>query len=430
MFDHTRIKEAFANLVGLRQNDNPAFGTLSDSLLYNGDNVLVNHPLINIENLEMCARNYGKFVFPAYVPATTYTAGERVTVDGVHYESLQGDNVGHTPATSPTWWKVLNLLDLFLLDVWATAAEDTVNEVFLKKKLNQQTKTLLSSLRFFEGVGNFNDLIVNEGSLVGVQVKLLYSNNILAVLEQIGIQLTVPNPELKFYIFHSSQKEPLAILTKNHTKTGSFQWHDINAKLNYLAEDHDAGGVFFIMYDQDQLLGQAIRKQYNFHVPPCAYCSYTNVANFNLYSKYMLMNSVRVKAADRDGLNMWDITKTQYTPDTNWGLNFQFTVKCDLTDFIIRQKDVFKYAMRDMVTKKLLEVMANTTRQNVAQAKIDVLARNELMSSYSGGMGFMKQLEDQLKGVNFEMSNLDDVCMPCGKKGGIGYGTASLSGGR
>ena len=97
---------------------------------------------------------------------------------------------------------------------------------------------------------------------------------------------------------------------------------------------------------------------------------------------------------------------------------------------MIQQKDVFKYAMRDMVTKKLLELMANTTRQNVNQSKLDALARNELMATYAGGMGFMKQLENQIKAVDFEFSGLDDLCMPCNKKGGLGYGTAALSWGQ
>jgi hypothetical protein len=49
-------------------------------------------------------------VAPAdYVAGTTYAAGATVSVSGAKglktvYESLQGGNVGHTPASSPTWW--------------------------------------------------------------------------------------------------------------------------------------------------------------------------------------------------------------------------------------------------------------------------------------------------------------------------------------
>src|SRR5688572_22405634 len=101
MFDHARIKTALAPLVGFRQNDNPEFGQLSPSLLYTGDNVLVSHPLINIENLDMCARNYGHYVFPTYNPVTAYTTGERVTHLDINYEALQA-TTGNTPASSPT----------------------------------------------------------------------------------------------------------------------------------------------------------------------------------------------------------------------------------------------------------------------------------------------------------------------------------------
>lgn len=431
MFDHVKIKQAFSTLVGLRQNDNPEFGQLSPSLLYNGENVLVQHPLVNIENLEMTARNYSKYQFTAYAPATPYTTGTRVTYSGINYEALQ-NSTGQQPDTSPAFWKVLNLLDLLLQDVWNNAAEDTVNEVFNKKKISGQSKTLVSSMRFYESVGNYTDLIVNEGDLVGVQVKLLQKNNLLAIIEQVGLQLSAPQTPLNIYVYHSSQVEPIMTLVVNHIKQVSFQWHDAKIKLHYLSKEYDAGGVFFIMYDQAELTGQAVRKKHNFNTPPCGYCDINEVKAYNLYSKYIFMNSVRVKAVDRNQTNpvwLWDIEKTQFTPDTNWGLNFSLTVRCDLTDFLIQQKDVFAYAMRDMVTKKLLELMANTTRQNVGQSKLDVLARNELMATYAGGMGFMKQLEDQLKAVDFEISALDDLCMPCNKKGGLGYGTAGLSNG-
>lgn len=427
MFDAKRIKEEFATLVGFRQNENPDFLPLSPSLVYNGDNTLIQHPLVTIENMDMLAKNFGKYVFPTYSALTTYDIGAKVTFNSINYESLVAANLGNQPDTNPAAWQVLNLLDTFLQDVFSNAAEDTVNDVVTRKRIDTQTKTLMASKRFFEGVGNMTDMIINQDDLVGVQIKLLYRNNILAVIEQIGIQLSAAQNPVKFYIYHSSNFEPIATIQKDHTKMMSFQWHEAKLKLQYISADLDAGGVFFIMYDQSELTGQAIRKQHNFHLPPCGWCNNSDIATFNLYSKYIVMNSCRVKAADRNGINLWDITKTQYTPDTNWGLNFTMTIRCDITDFLIQNKDVFRYAMRDTVTKKLLEMMANTTRQNVAQGKVDVLARNELMASYAGGMGFMKQWEDQMKAVNFEVSALDDVCMPCNNKTGLRFGTASLS---
>jgi hypothetical protein len=426
MFDTARIKTALAPLVGFRQNDNPEFGTLSPSLLYDGDNVLVSHPLVNIENLDMLARNYGHYVFPTYEALTAYVAGDKVTHLDVNYEAL-GATTGETPASSPSAWKVLNLLDLYLQDVRDNAAEDTVNEVLNRKKMNGFAKTVMNQMRFFEGAGNYTDLIIDEGDLVGVQIKLNHTRNMVAIIHQIGLQLSAPQNPVTLYLYHSSQAEPIETITVNHTKTTSFQWHDVSIKLQYLSSLYDRGGVFFLMYDQAALTGQAIKKKHNFHLTPCGYCDNSAVNAYNAYSPYVTIQSCRVKAANRNGVNMWDIEKTELTAENNYGLNFEMSVRCDLTDYIVLNKDVFRYAVRDMFTKKLLEVMANTTRQSGLQGKVDVLARNELMSSYAGGMGFMKQLDDQLKGVEFEVSSMDSFCMPCGKKGGIAYGTATLS---
>lgn len=40
----------------------------------------------------------------AWLIGTAYAAGDLVTDGGIVYRSLQGTNIGHTPASSPTWW--------------------------------------------------------------------------------------------------------------------------------------------------------------------------------------------------------------------------------------------------------------------------------------------------------------------------------------
>ncbi len=433
MYNNSLVIDSIRKLAGFRQTNNPDFPLLSNDLLYDGDNILIQHPLLNIENIDLAARNYSQFNFVAYAALTEYNEGDRVKYVGVVYESLADANTGNQPDTSPLLWKVVNLLSLYLEDVFRNAAEDTVNEVFVEKKLNGQTKSLLKSLRFYEGAGTMTDTVLNEGDLVGIQVQLLYKNNILAIVEQIGLQLTQPQDDFVLYLYHDSQVEPIATITLNHTKSTSFQWHDLKWKLNYLNSGYDAGGTFFIMYDQNNLVGQAVKKQFNFHLAPCGYCGAYNINTFRMYSKYVFMQAIRVKAVDRNpdnDINLWDLRKTQLITDNNFGMNFQFTVRCDVTDFIIQQKDVFQYAFRDMVTKKLLEGISNSTRQNGGQEKASTLARNELMGSFAGGMGFNQKLTNQLKAVDFELSALDDLCLPCNKKGGLSYGTATLSRGR
>src|SRR5688572_13546332 len=106
MFDPALIKQGFTGLVGLRQNDNPNYSQLPSTLLYTGTNVLVDHPLINIENLDLCARNYAQYAYPTWAIGTTYGLDSpqtlvRVKYNNVFYRSKGAGNVGNQPDISP-----------------------------------------------------------------------------------------------------------------------------------------------------------------------------------------------------------------------------------------------------------------------------------------------------------------------------------------
>ncbi len=64
---------------------------------------------LTITDAVLAATNVPETDYPAYSGATSYALGDRVIVVGpeVHkiYESLQSGNVGHAPATSPTYWE-------------------------------------------------------------------------------------------------------------------------------------------------------------------------------------------------------------------------------------------------------------------------------------------------------------------------------------
>lgn len=430
MFNYNSIQTAFKGLVGLRQNNNPEFPQLFDSLIYDGSNLLVHHPLLSIENIDMSARNYAFYQFDAWDNLTNYVVDDRIRyTDDKVYEAIQA-NVGSQPDTNPLDWSEVNLLSLYLEDTYNNSVNETVNEVFQKKKLNRQTKTLLQNQKLTTGSGSLSDYITNEGDLVGIEIKLLHRENIKAVINKIGLQVSQANPTMKFYVYHSSQLEPLTTITVDHQKAISFGWNEVDLELNFNSISHDVGGVFYLMYDQSELVGSAIKKSHNWHLAPCRYCNRADVDYFNKYSKYLYLRTVRVKAANRNTTNsqyLWDLKLTEYVPDNNFGLNLEWTIQCDITQFIVDQKSVFSFAVRDMWVKKLLEELSNSTRQNIVNEKVALQARAELQTQSVGGMGFADKVERQLKEVDFEISNLDATCMPCNTKGGMRIGSIGLA---
>lgn len=429
MFDYHKFTKECFGTVGMRQNDNPDFPKLSQNLLHDGTNILIHHPLINIENLDMTSRNYSKYA--DYEALTSYNEGDVVQFNSLFYRSILGANTGNQPDLNPGFWEETNLLSLYIEDIYRDSFAEVAQQVFQRKKLHRNVKKLLSNQKLTSGSGGFNDTILNESSLVGIEFRLTRNQNVRAVIDRVGLQLSAAqaNP-LTLYLYHSSQLEPIAQIAVNHVKTHSFQWHVTNFVLNNMTDEHDTGGTFYLMYDQNDLTGQAIRKKQNFNKPPCQYCNKNETEYFNRYSKFLHVRTVEVKTADRNaenGLYLWDLDNTKYVSDNNFGINLEFTIQCDLTEFILRQKEVFVYGFRDMIVKKMLESMSLSTRKNSLETRVQELARAELQSQKIGGMGFIEKVDRHIKEIDFEISELDDMCMPCNRRGGISHSTAGLS---
>lgn len=63
-------------------------------------------PPIDVTYAKLTASNVAETEYGNYAAGTTYALADRVIVPATHdvWESLAASNVGHTPATSPTWW--------------------------------------------------------------------------------------------------------------------------------------------------------------------------------------------------------------------------------------------------------------------------------------------------------------------------------------
>jgi hypothetical protein len=439
MFQPSLIKEAFQGLVGLTQTDQPGYPNIAPALLYTGSNVEINHPLITIENLTMTAKNYATFTWPAWSALTTYAKYAKVTSAGAVYESLINGNLNNNPAASPNQWQAVDAFNLYLERVFDSAAEELVNDVMTAKKARREAKALLQQTRFYEGYGNLNDLILNENKLVGVMIELKRSQNLVCIIEQIGLQVTAANPNFKMWVYNSSQPDPIVSLELNHDNAGGFKWHtpDPLVTLYHLSRVYDAGSAFFVMYDQRGIVGQAIRRDMNFHLAPCGGCSGYNYDAYARLTRFLYVRACSVAFEDRSGIaaigqpdTLWDLKKTKFETNTNWGLNFDFTVQCDLSDFIIKQKKRFAFALREKVTVKLLEHIVYATRINVIDEQARLMANTALVSIAQGGQGLRDSATEQMKAVDFEVSALDSVCMPCNNAAGITIGAHGLSYGR
>ena len=219
MFNPTTIQNCMTSLLGWRNDANPDVPQITDPNLLQTDSGLIYndfHPLLTIENI-------------------TNTIPEDKTINDYLNEKV---NSGINKA---------------------------MTKVVLEKKLNESTKTLLNSSKLFDGIGRFQDTVISNGRFVGVELEIFPTYGAKVIIDKIGLQFTQTQTNLPIYIFHTSQIDPIQTITASTTKSNSLEWLTLSQTidLSYLSDNYDSGGMYYIGYFQDDISGQAIKKEFN-----------------------------------------------------------------------------------------------------------------------------------------------------------------------
>lgn len=308
---------------------------------------------------------------------------------------------------------------------WANSAVDAsivamLNKMVEIKRLNNTIKSALADVKLYLGVANRNYKEVKQGRFVGFEIKIRNQIGLQMLINSIGTQFSEVNTELPLYIYNSSQVEPVEVINLNHETANSFQWHSANILIQYESELYDNGATWYIGYYEDDLVGQAINKQeYNFKSGVCATCDRAVFANFQELAKYATTYPFTVAPSDLyEDKTLFDTTKISYQyANKTWGLNFGFNISCDITSLICRQAHVFDNALLAQFAKDALEQMTNSTREN----RVEELTKQKAMYQLddrpnSNQKGLRSELEDAIRAIDFDFSDLGTACLPCNKK--------------
>jgi hypothetical protein len=419
MYNPTLIQTALRGLVGFESNYISGYPVVDSSLLVSTSGIYVNnlHPLLTYENLLVVAEQFSAIVPREWVNTFTYKKGDIVkkVAEDVIYQSLQNTNL-NKEVTEADWWVETNLLSAYLRRVYDTASIKLFGQLFTEKKLNEAAKTLLSDSRLYEGTGNITGRVAKSGRVVGYKISLKHKDTV-AILSHIGLQLdTVQNP-VNIYLYHTSSDQPIQTFALNHTRSIQFQWHSITQEILSLLNDDLSGGSYRLVYYEDQLTGNAIKKEISFSGSSnCGSCT-EKVVNANLYSKWSKYISIQpfyVNAVDLPGDNsLWDEDKEIYTDNVTYGLNLQLTIHCDVTGVLVRSKSILADALAKQIKVDLLYEMAYSVRDNQLKQKLAGLAAIALDDAENGQMGAVNELKAARKALSFDLSGLSDVCLKC-----------------
>lgn len=419
------LNEQLLHLVGWQQSYDTSEVKLSDNLTQSESGMYFQqvHPLLTLPNLMSIAPDFKNTNFPEHDANSSYKEGIVVTLEDKYYKSIKDVPI-NTEITNDEYWIETNLFSEWLEDKTKASIIKLINKFINMKLADKASKSLIENKTLFDGTGRLTNLATNRNRFVGFEVDTVRSKGVTVKINRIGLQFTRPG-KYKVYILHSSCDTPVYSFEFEKLKSNSIEWFKPKEDilLPYESQEIDAGGSWYIGYLQSDLPenSQAINRDRDWSTQPCKGCSRQEFLAWQAWSKYIEIHPFYVDENQllvEDEQMYFDPEIMNFTYDANYGINLDVSVYCDLTDFIIKQKQLFQDVIAKQVAVDFLREFAynpnvRTNRRSINASRTDILYELDGDSSSMKHSGLNYELDLALKALNFSTQGLDRVCLPC-----------------
>lgn len=429
------IQNSLFHLVGWEQNFDPS-KEIDPALVETESGLFFQdaHPLMTLENIENTIPENFMLKYKAWDENKAYLKGDKVSsADKVWIAVSPSVNV-EPSVDVPEYWAEYNFLSDYLERITKAGIAKTIQTFIQTKQLTRETRDLFDRKTFFDGAARLQATIRSTHKIVGIELVPVRAMGVTLKIHKIGLQAIGGTGKVKFYLFHSSQKQPIKTFEVEFTNTnGGFQWFSFDDLfLPYISNGTDSGGAWFLCYYQDELpFGmEALNVSKDWSREPCGTCNIGSIEVWREMTKYLQTSPFCVHAPEgfSEEPQMWDIEQTMYTNTMNYGINCEISIGCDLTDFIIEQRAIFANVLQRQVAVDTLRMMAmnpsvrvNRNQSNVSRMDILYELDGNTQSSRPGGLG--NDLKLAYKALELETKGLDRICLKC-QNGGVKYRTA------
>ena len=426
------IQTALLPVVGWQQDYNPQ-NQIDDALCQSESGLTFQgaHPLVTLANVRAIMPDDYLYKYPNWNNQTAYPARAKVKHKNVVYRAKSA-NSGADPEENPTIWEPYNFVSDFVRQLTINGINTAVQTFIQEKQLQQETRNLLERRTFFDGAARLQATIDPTGKIVGFEIVPVRAMGVTTKIERIGLQMVGATGKVKLYLFHSSQVAPMREIELDFTNTkGGFQWFT-PAEPIYLpyipgtdGNGNDSGGAWFLCYNQNDLPAgmQALNVSKDWSVEPCQTCLGGSIESWRQMTKYLQVSPFGIHApADfAEYPEMFDIGQIGYTNTMNYGMNVEISVGCDLTDFIISQRQIFATVIQKQVSANVLRTIAMNPDVRVNRNQVNV-TRDELLYELDGapqgratGLGY--ELKQAYKALSLDTRGLDRICLQCNNHG-------------
>ena len=440
------IQEALLPVVGWQQDYNPQ-KQIDDTLTQSESGLTFQgaHPLCTLANVRAIMPDDYLFSYPAWNQIVPYKKGKKVVFENVVWIANY-DNVGIQPHATDFnqdfnndfgselagAWVKYNPESDFVRQLTINGINTAVQQFIQEKQLQQETRNLLERRTFFDGAARLQATIDPTGKIVGFEIVPVRAMGVTTKIERIGLQMVGATGTVKLYLFHSSQVAPMRTIELNFTNTnGGFQWFTPSEPiyLPYIpgndGDGNDAGGAWFLCYNQSELPRgmQALNVSKDWSVEPCQTCLGGSIDSWRQLTKYLQVSPFSIAAPldFQQYPEMFDIGEIGYTNTMNYGMNLEISVGCDLTDFIISQRQIFANVIQKQVAANVLRTIAMNPDVRVNRNQVNV-TRDELLYELDGaptgrasGLGY--ELKQAYRALELDTRGLDRICLQCNNHG-------------
>lgn len=411
-----RIQKALFNIVGFRPSFNVNDSSVDSDLVESTSGLIVNdeHPLLTIQNLESIIQDnpvYTEVV--AWDSSTPYKEDTLVAHGNAFYYALQ-DNENVTPGTDADTWKNTNIFSYYLRCIKKSAISKLITTLTTNSKIKNIGRDLLQNTLMFYDASRVDEKPYNR--FVGFRFWLSERDTKLT-FNKVAIQLKLAQT-ITLYLYHSESNTALKSFEINYTNAGRVQWFDLTDAIIFFNNEILGGSYEFGYFESDLITNNCALCSTNFDFTGnthCASCDSKNIFAFRKWSNFVNIVPIEV------GLNQ--ITnkpsRTWYEDDIielatqNWGLNFVFSVNCDITDIYVNNAELFATALASQLKHDLLTAIAYNQRHNGLSDAIQSYANAALQSAKDNPIDL---LNVAVASLELDLSGLNPVCLPCKDK--------------
>lgn len=421
MYKIDSIETGFLHLIGVKQYHDPQILTIADSLLESESGLFLqqSHPLMTLDNIYSVAPDFDNIAYDTWndPESVLYRQYDRVTYDDVNYRALR-DNQDKQPDISPDDWERFNEFDEWLENNIKNSIGNTIRKFLNEKKVIKTARSIFENKALFNGAGSLTDLITNSGNWVGFELVPKRYNGISIDIKRVGFQSSKAET-FNLYLFHSSKNGYVKKQEITISEAKSFEWVNLSEWYLPYIDDNNAGGSWYVVYNQNELSGKAINTVRDWSQKPCN-CSRANLNLYNLWSEFLTITPFKAGFVDE---NIWDIENNIYLTETNFGLNLELSVYCDYTKTLVDQRDLFKDIIFYGLAMDFLRIMAYNPNANIDRHVRNALPSAErILYEIDGDSrgregGLKKDFRLAMDAIKLDFEGLSKYCFPCRKTG-------------